>query len=254
MATEFNVKKRLWRRITIGAVLCLAAVAIIQCCRPWSTETLLMRAIDGSNIAFVEEYLAKNGDPNVSLEYIPTCQATPLHLAARKGKTHIVRLLLNAGANPNLLCAFGMSPLRWTTGTAPEYGQLQCARLLLERGADPGAWNRFDGATIIQAACSAGGGPGVEIVKLLLEYGADATLVDRNGDTLLHMLAARGAAIDDVGLLGVEAAKAILEHGGNALARNHSGETALDLARKSQYGPMVELLSSWEKDGKAGKR
>lgn len=55
----------------------------------------------------------------------------PLHVVARRGNARCVRLLLEAGADPNAKGDLGDSPLYW----AVSRGNLEIARLLLEAGA-----------------------------------------------------------------------------------------------------------------------
>ncbi|MEW6352229.1 MAG: ankyrin repeat domain-containing protein, partial [Thermodesulfobacteriota bacterium] len=60
-------------------------------------------------------------------------RATPLMLTAQNGQLHVVRVLLDNGAEPDAY--------HRTYGTAlmlaAQNGHLQVARLLLEKGADP---------------------------------------------------------------------------------------------------------------------
>ncbi|MGV9377155.1 ankyrin repeat domain-containing protein [Nonomuraea sp. NPDC003707] len=59
---------------------------------------------------------------------------SPLHYASRHGHIDPVRLLLEAGANPNITENYGFTPLH----EAAENGHAEVARVLLTAGADPG--------------------------------------------------------------------------------------------------------------------
>jgi ankyrin repeat protein len=102
---------------------------------------------------------------------------TALHLAAFFGHAEALRLLLDAGADPN---AVGTSeqigpvqPLHSAAAT----GRLECARLLLERGADVNA-RQGGGFTALHAAAASSDG---ELARLLLAAGADATAKTDDG-------------------------------------------------------------------------
>ena len=60
---------------------------------------------------------------------------TPLHSACASGERESARILLEAGANPNVRQQGGFTPLH----AAAQNGDEELARLLLDRGADPEA-------------------------------------------------------------------------------------------------------------------
>ena len=72
-----------------------------------SQETLLHKAIESSDIHTVQTLLASNVNPNARKKSIG-CTYTPLHSAVQLIKTdptsalHIIRLLLDNGANPKI--------------------------------------------------------------------------------------------------------------------------------------------------------
>lgn len=73
---------------------------------------------------------------------------TPLIAAAKNGYTEIVRLLLEAGANPNsrgpLGFRFGLFGAKTPLGEATREGQTESVEALLEAGADPNAGSTTD--------------------------------------------------------------------------------------------------------------
>jgi ankyrin repeat protein len=102
---------------------------------------------------------------------------SPLHLAAFFGHAQAVRLLLDAGADPN---AVGTSeqigpvqPLHSAAAT----GRLECVRLLLAHGADVNA-RQGGGFTALHAAAASSD---TELARLLLAAGADATARAEDG-------------------------------------------------------------------------
>lgn len=60
---------------------------------------LLFKHVEEGNDSKVQEVLKKGANPNMKNE----AEETPLHIAAEKGYTKVMQLLLNAHANPYLL-------------------------------------------------------------------------------------------------------------------------------------------------------
>ena len=81
---------------------------------------------------------------------------SPLHYAAQFGYTDMVKLLLDAGADPNMSDSWGLTPLHWASEPSTE---------------------DVDQATAMS------------VVKLLLNSGADPNKADKQGRTPLHSAA-----------------------------------------------------------------
>lgn len=94
--------------------------------------------------------------------------ATPLLCAVMNQSIEAARILLAAGADPNVSNAEGFSPLRYCA----QEGDLEMARLLLLCGATE-TIDEWGGPGALTALSFAARGLHVEMVKLLLEYGAD---------------------------------------------------------------------------------
>lgn len=78
-----------------------------------------------------------------------------------------IRLVIMAGANPNVQDAVGWSPLRM----AIQYGDMELLRLLLSKGADV-KMKGPDGSTVLHYVCYSDGKVGREIFKILMSVGS----------------------------------------------------------------------------------
>jgi ankyrin repeat protein len=101
---------------------------------------------------------------------------TALHLAVFGRQEGAARVLLEAGADPNVLATSSFAPVP-PLGTAAFVRSVPLARLLLDHGADP---NRPEagGFTALHAAAQNGD---EELARLLLERGADPSLAAKDG-------------------------------------------------------------------------
>ncbi len=96
---------------------------------------------------------------------------TALHQAINMEKYYNVKTLLEAGANPNIECAPGVTPLILCAGTR----NMQIVDLLLEAGADPDLASSYNGKTPLMAAVERGNSP---FAEKLLAAGANPSLTD----------------------------------------------------------------------------
>ncbi|EEY20999.1 ankyrin repeat and protein kinase domain-containing protein [Verticillium alfalfae VaMs.102] len=149
----------------------------------------------------------------------------PLHEAASRGNVHVVRLLLDYGADIQALSTDERDALFFAVRSQ----NVAVARLLLDRGADPDAYLSEDPPTALHLAselCD------VEMMRMLLERRAKVDLRDFNGATPLFRVVAAG---------NIEAAKLLLQHGASIRVWASGGFSALDLADGNLE--MLELLN-----------
>ena len=159
-------------------------------------------------VELTRRLLDKNADPNAKLK-AATMQrqhtigdstlaagATPLMRAAKSGDVAIVRLLLDAGADPMATLANGNTALMFAAGlgwrdgspAAPSYDQgppeeaVATIELLLARGLDINATNT-NGDTALHAAVTGRASPA--IVRLLVARGARLDMQNKRGQTPL---------------------------------------------------------------------
>lgn len=130
------------------------------------SKGLVDAAADG-DLARVLELLEQGADANARL----AGEGSPLILASHHGHHEVVRALLVAGADPNLVESKGPRKLaRTALNAAARSGSTQTIHLLLEAGADVDAAPRGD-ATPLMTAASRGDDA---IAEILLTAGADA--------------------------------------------------------------------------------
>jgi ankyrin repeat protein len=101
---------------------------------------------------------------------------TALHLAVFGRQEEAARVLLEAGADPNVLATSSFAPVP-PLGTAAFVRSVPLAQLLLDRGADPNLQGE-GGFTALHAAAQNGD---EELARLLLERGADPSLAADDG-------------------------------------------------------------------------
>ncbi|KAL8272555.1 hypothetical protein Esti_003554 [Eimeria stiedai] len=146
-------------------------------------KTPLFAAASLGNVAAVKLLLDKGAHVNAEAEG----GNTPLHEAVYAGKTDAVKLLLTHGATVNKVSSLG-TPVQIAAVTL----QVEILKLLLEAGADPNtlagqalsATSALPPALILAASKGA-----TDAVKLLLENGADPNCTDSEGFTALHCAA-----------------------------------------------------------------
>ena len=129
---------------------------------------------------------------------------TPLLYASAFGSPEAVKLLLDAGANPNAKNAFDATPLMWAVG------DVRKVKLLLDKGADVNAKSKIGRTALLLASLRP---DGEAVAKLLIGKGADISAKDEIGETPLlnaaganlaiaEMLIAQGADVNAVDLPG----------------------------------------------------
>jgi ankyrin repeat protein len=137
-----------------------------------SGGTALLTATRGGFQAVVEVLLAHKADVNAHFTTINQT-LTPLHLAAEKGYANLIKLLLAAGANPNVENSEGQTPLSY----AAENGYLEIVKMLLAAKADP------DGGKLDVPLLSAIHKQDALSAEQLLEAGANPNAASAEGWT-----------------------------------------------------------------------
>lgn len=127
----------------------------------YQVGTPLFRAITTGDTAVVQRLLTEGEDPN---ECYGADEEPALLVAAVERREEIVRHLLQAGANPNHGDMCGYTPLM----AAVCADAINIVKLLIEAGADPHRHCGCSGANALQDAAIGGH---ADIVELLLNHG-----------------------------------------------------------------------------------
>ena len=213
-----------------SARLLVAAGADVNDAAPLGTSTLVVAALSGHG-ALGAFLLEQGADPNAA-----EAGYAAVHAAVLRGDLDLMTALMAHGADPNPTLMRGTPARRvstdWTLphnliGATPfwlaaRFREPEIMRVLAENGADPLASK--DGATAVMAAIQGGTTRGrfgirpldgdeerrltIDAVELALDVGADVNGTNERGDTALHiaasrrldtiitLLAGRGAALD----------------------------------------------------------
>ena len=169
-----------------------------------------LRGVPGDRAGFVRALLDHGADPDARLERIPPRAgysqlrvehrvagvspfpgATPFLLAAMAGDVEVMRVLAEAGADPNLAADDGTTPLMLAAGLGrymaetlvTEARALEAAALAIELGADADAANET-GSTALHGAAQV---KSDAMVRLLAEHGASLDPVNARGRTPLDV-------------------------------------------------------------------
>ncbi|XP_065052326.1 serine/threonine-protein phosphatase 6 regulatory ankyrin repeat subunit A-like [Rhopilema esculentum] len=157
---------------------------------------------------------------------------TPLFYACSAGHARVAGMLLQSGADPNLVNDLGESP----SHSASLTGSLECLRLLFAAGANMTVHNN-EKDTPLHEAASAGK---EDCVNFLLQCGCPATVKNTNGATPLHYSVAEGY---------FQITKALLESGAspNSLVTTNETDfvTPLDIALGNSDHEQIQLLQSF---------
>ncbi len=236
-------------------------------------RSAVLGARDGY-LAPVQAFLDGGGDP----DYTDRSGVRLIHIASDYRHPAIVKLLLERGANPNVIDRDGWTPLfnalselRLRTdeqrargveivklllaakadplagvtlplAEAAKRGSIDAVRLLLDAGADVNQGDPHYGSTALIAAIN-GAHPG--IVELLLAVGADVNQADVRGQTpLIRAILGPGMVqgSPERRALCLALAKSFVDKGANVNCVMDGGESALMCAVNENWHEMIRFL------------
>ncbi|KAE8446529.1 hypothetical protein EG329_011861 [Mollisiaceae sp. DMI_Dod_QoI] len=161
-ATVLHIAAQLGR-CSDGSVVkrLIAAGARVQAKDRVFSGTPLGAAIQGRKVVNVRALLEADSDVN-HIVRSENMRRTLLHLAAQDGNPEIIQLLLDWGADPNILDEMGGTPAHWATRN----NHYEAVKILLDGGLDP----NFDKGDSFRLALSLGR---LKMARLFLQYGAN---------------------------------------------------------------------------------
>lgn len=230
--------------------------------------SILLRDLELAGTAFRASASYEEDSPECLLEHSVRATAehcSPLHHARKTLHGSCARVLIDAGADVNDMCAWLGTPLltaikgEWTEGrlvhvvqdllsrgadpnarykngstalhVAATLQQPETMRLLIEHGADPNARDEYGYTALLLAAAK----DRQTVMRVLVEHGADVLVTDSQGTTALHSTARSHEGL---------ATRLLVEHGADVNARDKSGNTPLHFAASSKRdtNSMVQFL------------
>lgn len=184
-------------------------------------QAQLISAAERGERALLESLLRQGVNPNALTGHRG---ASALSHGVIRGDVEMTRVLLEAGADPNLR-AGGHTPL----GLAALHGHARIAGMLMRAGANP-ELRSGDGNTPLTAAAALNR---PAVLSVLLAGGANPAQFNREGRTALNIAALEGFE---------KAVRAMLVAGVDANLRDRNGGTAMAAAGLDGHKHIQELL------------
>ncbi|CAE7265361.1 ANKHD1 [Symbiodinium necroappetens] len=215
----------------------------------------LHEAVENGNVSVVEDILQRPQNPELQLEdgsdwdsdedgsVLDDYRHAPLTVASRAGRTEIVEMLLEAGADQDGLFELNRHDAYTPLCAACDCGSQEIVNLLLKSAAQPNGISK-NGAT--KPLCEAARSGWLNIVRTLLEANADKDAKDAAGETALCKASRHGHLNVAIFLLDVRADVDAVSEVGDELAwhPNRFGEAPISAASEMGHVDVVRFLLS----------
>ncbi|XP_041816447.1 ankycorbin isoform X2 [Chelmon rostratus] len=182
----------------------------------------LLAAVEHGEVEKVASLLAKKGASAVKLD---SEGKSALHVAAARGQTDCLSVILAHGADLSITDAAGFNPLH----LAAKNNHTECCKKLIQSKCSIDAVDSTGKAALHHAAASGN----IQTVQLLCELKSPINLKDADGLTPLLLSAKHAHA---------EVCSTLLDCGAEVNASDNSGRTSLMLASESNAVSVVEVL------------
>jgi ankyrin repeat protein len=203
----------------VTRLLWLAAIAAPLCAQPPASE--LVHASEIGDLAKVRVLLAAGANPNLPRNF------SALEAASAAAYPRVVKELLQHHPEVNQRDSAGRTALNALGQSAvgrPGENPAEVARLLIQAGADVNAQDNIYANTPLHEV------PDAASAKVLIEAGANLNRRNVEGQTPLILT------------LDPDVARVLIEAGADKAVRDKNGKTALDLARELQLTEKIALL------------
>ncbi|XP_077593980.1 ankycorbin isoform X3 [Stigmatopora nigra] len=182
----------------------------------------LLAAVEHGEVEKVASLVAKKGASAVKLD---SEGKSALHVAASRGYTDCLAVLLSHGADPTVADAAGLNPLH----LAAKNNHAECCKRLIQSKCPVDTVDCSGRSALHHAAL----GGKIQAVQFLCELKSAINLKDADGHTPLLLAAKHGHA---------EVCITLLDCGAEISTSDNSGRTALMLATQSNAVAVVEVL------------
>uniref|UniRef100_UPI0037E8D3E2 ankycorbin n=1 Tax=Semicossyphus pulcher TaxID=241346 RepID=UPI0037E8D3E2 len=182
----------------------------------------LLAAVEHGEVEKVASLLAKKGASPVKLD---SEGKSALHVAAARGLTDCLSVILAHGADLSTTDGAGLNPLH----LAAKNNHIECCKKLIQSKSPIDAVDSSGKAALHHAAASGN----IQTVQLLCEHKSPINLKDADGLAPLLLSAKHGHA---------EVCSTLLDCGAEINTSDNSGRTALILACESNAASVVEVL------------
>jgi len=166
-------------------------------------------------------------------------QATPLHVAALRGRMELLPLFLSANTDINVRNRDEQTPLH----LAAIFNQPEVIRWLVKHKADISAKDKM-GDTPLHKAVERFR---KEATIVLIELGADPNAKNDRRRTPLHLTALAGPSDEEIDELMANVAKALLERGADPKAWDDANRTTLQYAKDKGRTRVAAVLGRYLK-------
>ena len=191
-----------------GDVACVQSFLECGCdvntLRPETRDSLLLIAAERGHTEVVRLLLEHGADPNL----VNMCGETPVHAAAKIDSIDVITFLCKHGADVNICDVTGSTALYCTVRRS----YFRSIRLLLRSGADPNISESAFQQSPLHEAVRRGD---FRLAQILLENGADVNARDSSGATPLH----EASANDDLHMC-----RLLLKHGADVTVEENIGQ------------------------------
>jgi len=191
------------------------------------------------NTAVAKLLLAAGANPNVEVDDgYPDGRRVVLQTAVEWGNTEIMKALLAAGAKVDHVDKSGQQPIHTAVGR----GSIETAKVLLAAGARIDAKiqsNEMDSRNGYQPIHVAAFHGNSATVKYLISMGADVNAKDASGNTVVKTVVYGGCNADRIKTLQL-----LIDSGAKPDIADHDGRTPLDHATFSKDAAAIRILQA----------